>query len=328
MTARAKILPGSKLIVIGYTGLIRRAEEEGLFEAAADPNYHLGFDELILLAPDATYANFAHEISRADAREYVELLRQAKIGPKRSAFVCSNELQRAMARLFSAYVRADGPELLTVENFPSLAQAIDWLQPSKPERSLDSLEITRVACELGQSWCCSEDEIDRAMRKPPFQLRFLAPAELAILCFKGHLTADTFAAAEAAIRAHKNIRPDFDSLIVLAPDASFSGVGVEASQAQAHNFVARATGAICKRSAFVCANEMQLSLARLFRAHVHASGKVSAEIGAFSSVSCALDWIEPVKPERKLSREHVVAVLREMGQQWCLQCESAASRGP
>ncbi|MFZ1988484.1 MAG: STAS/SEC14 domain-containing protein [Alphaproteobacteria bacterium] len=157
MTYKLTILPQSELCLIAYSGRVTEGDLEAVRAALHSSSDHRPhFDELVAIGPDADYSEVSFEIARVRAQRYVAN-ESSPIQLKRLAFVCANEVQLAMARLFDALVKADGPSNLEVNCFQHLSAAVAWLEQAKAAGSIDRAQIRSILAEMGHAWCCSEE---------------------------------------------------------------------------------------------------------------------------------------------------------------------------
>lgn len=165
-----QISPNLELAVHGHTVNVTEAELAAIRDAlAAAPDYQDDFDHLIVLAPDADYADFSFEIASEQARQLVEnMMHRPPRRVARTAFLCANPMQTTMTRMFSAYVMAAPPPNVEFNSFTELHVALDWIEPSKgPERHIDRKEVDRLLRDAGQDWWC---------RRPGNRLRGFYPS--------------------------------------------------------------------------------------------------------------------------------------------------------
>jgi len=156
---KLKILPECDLLLQSYSGPVGATDFEAVWQILSGATeYRADFDDIAILGPDADYSDVAHDVSRAQASRFVEYHHVRQGRPKHAAFICHNDMQRAMARLFGAYVKAHGPAHVGIECFTQLKPALEWIGPSKgPGRQLDHRLITRLVREMGDDWCCADE---------------------------------------------------------------------------------------------------------------------------------------------------------------------------
>jgi hypothetical protein len=156
MAVKLKILPEVELCVLAYSGMVQQKDfEEVRRLVKAAPDYSPQFDDLVLLGPDADYSDVAHDKASEQARKFVEDFRAKQLErAKRCAFICSNDMQATMAKMFSAYVYSQSPPNVEVDVFMSLDPAIDWIETGVgPSLILDRPRIADLLRQMGQDWC-------------------------------------------------------------------------------------------------------------------------------------------------------------------------------
>jgi hypothetical protein len=158
-----------------------------------------------------------------------------------------------------------------------------------------------------------------------YQFTVLPHIEFTVLVYSGTVTKADFDTVWAEMVETSGYEPYFDELVVLAPDADFSGIKYEISIEESRRYakVARSRPVRAKRSAFVCATDMQVYMARMFIAFVRVSGLTGTEIECFRELGPTLDWIEGSGAPRAPARADIVRVLKQFGQAWCLEQTTA-----
>lgn len=159
MPYKLRVLPQDGLCLLVYTGKVSEADFDDVWRAvAASDDHYPTIDDLVILAPDADYSDIGHDLAIEQAQHFVELQDKGRTGDhKYTAFVCANDMQVIMTRMFAAYVMTHGPAYVRIETFRDVDSALDWLQPSKGSgRRIDRQDVKRRLREMGQGWCCGE----------------------------------------------------------------------------------------------------------------------------------------------------------------------------
>ena len=156
MAHSVKVLPQFELTILGYSGRLSAADFDGVWNAlATNKESRVEFDDIAVLAPDADYSDVAYEISMAQAERYVRAHRPPNLCvPKRSAFLCANEMQATMARMFAAFVQVSGCTNVQILAFTSLQSTIAWFEREKSGRPIIDMKLVRaMLIEMGHGWC-------------------------------------------------------------------------------------------------------------------------------------------------------------------------------
>ena len=156
MAYQLKIIGSMELCLLVYSGRVQATEFDAVWRVTeGTPEYSPEFDDIGLLAPDADYSDISHEVALRQSIRFVEAFRGKSLKRKKHcAFVCSNEMQITMAKMFGAYVYGQGVPNVAVEAFTSLEPALNWIaDDAKSARRLDRSEIARLATQMGAGWC-------------------------------------------------------------------------------------------------------------------------------------------------------------------------------
>ena len=156
MAYKLKILSEMELCLLSYSGHVEPKDFEEVWErAGAAKDYSPAFDDIAILCPDADYSDIAYEVVLRQSIRFVELYQVSNLKrEKRCAFVCSNEMQIAMATMFGAVVSSHGVRDFGFEAFTSLGPALQWIENgARSGRTLDRLKIDNVIHQLGAAWC-------------------------------------------------------------------------------------------------------------------------------------------------------------------------------
>jgi len=156
MAYKLKILSDMELCLLAYSGRVQAQDLDDVWRTAeAAPHYSPEFDDIALLAPDADYSDIDHDITLQQSIKFVDAYRKTNLKrPKRCAFVCSNEMQETMAKMFGAYVYSQGVPNIEVQSFTSLQLALDWVESGvRLTRKIDRAEVERVIVQMGAEWC-------------------------------------------------------------------------------------------------------------------------------------------------------------------------------
>ena len=153
---RLTVLPQFEASLLIYSGRVSTVDFEGLWkEIEESKEYKSEFDDFLFLGPDADFSDVAFHMSRSEARKLVQRYPSSpEHRMKHSAFICANEIQAAMVRLFWAYVLSQGPSNVAIGCFSTFEAAADWVEG--PRRRLDRALLTDLAAQMGQSWCLAD----------------------------------------------------------------------------------------------------------------------------------------------------------------------------
>ena len=161
-----------------------------------------------------------------------------------------------------------------------------------------------------------------------YKLTFLPHMELSILGYSGPVSQADFDGVWAQVSESKDYDSYFDDLVILGPDADYSGVEYHVSMEQSRKFVEINQVLLHKkpkRTAFICATDMQVLMVHMFVAFVRANGRDQNQVECFRSSAPALAWIEDSKgPDRSLDRAEIRLVIAAINQAWCVDKEAAA----
>jgi len=156
MAYKLKILGDMELCLLVYSGRVQAKDFDGIRETLEHaPDYSWEFDDIAVLGPDADYSNVVHDVAFQQSIRFVEAFRKTNLKRgKHCAFVCSNDIQVAMSKMFGAYVYCQGVPNIEVGAFASMEAALDWIEKgTKPGRKIDRAEIARVITHMGAGWC-------------------------------------------------------------------------------------------------------------------------------------------------------------------------------
>jgi hypothetical protein len=99
------------------------------------------------------YSSVAHDAAAEQARKFVEEFRAKRLERvKRCAFICSNDMQATMSKMFGAYVYSQSAPNIEIASFMSLDKALDWIEMGERPK-LDRPRIADALAQMGQSWC-------------------------------------------------------------------------------------------------------------------------------------------------------------------------------
>ena len=154
----------------------------------------------------------------------------------------------------------------------------------------------------------------------PFKFRILPSSELCLLGYTGHVSASDLDGVWKATQTTADYSTELDDLVVLGPDAEYSEVATRLTQEHARKFVEMYSVEDRRptKIAHVCANEMQVTMVRMFAAYIDSFASKGAQLGWFADLKSALTWIELGRASNcRIERAKVVRLLREMGHGWC-----------
>ena len=156
MAYKLKILSDMELCLLVYSGRVHGKDFEGVWHALEEaPDYSWEFDDIAVLGPDADYSDVEYEVASRQSIRFVDAFRKSNLKRrKRCAFVCSNEMQVSMSKMFGAYVYSQGVPNIDVAAFTSMETALDWIESgTSSEREIDRSEVASVIAQMGARWC-------------------------------------------------------------------------------------------------------------------------------------------------------------------------------
>ncbi|MFZ1988485.1 MAG: hypothetical protein WAW96_01820 [Alphaproteobacteria bacterium] len=161
-----------------------------------------------------------------------------------------------------------------------------------------------------------------------YKLKILPKQELLVLAYSREVLPSDFDEFWRAISVSPDYSPDFDDLVLLGPSTDFSEVSWDLTDKEAGKFVESfksLTPSREKRCAFICADKVLGAMAKMYGAYIHSRSPENVLIEQFATLDQALDWIDASKgASRKLDRAHIIKLLGQMGEQWCLRRSAAA----
>ena len=159
MAVALTILPEHQLCLLCFSGAVTPADFDDVWKKLSSATERRAdFDELVFIGADVLHSSIEYQLTKAEAARFVQAYqRTPEFQPKRIAFICATEMQRAFIRMFGAYVEACGPCNAAIAAVASLGEAIGWVEPSKgPTRKLDRAEIADLVRQMGQGWCLKD----------------------------------------------------------------------------------------------------------------------------------------------------------------------------
>lgn len=152
-----RLISASNLCLQVHSGRIGATEFDAIRDAFGNlSGYRPDLDHLVVLAPNADYSDFDHEMAKVEAQLMADGSRTLGGGVlKRLAFLCANLLQVSMTRMFAAQVEARVPTATELATFTDLEAAFSWLEHDRnPQVHIDRAELEVLLREAGQDWCC------------------------------------------------------------------------------------------------------------------------------------------------------------------------------
>ncbi|MFZ1988486.1 MAG: hypothetical protein WAW96_01825 [Alphaproteobacteria bacterium] len=156
MAYKLKILSDMELCLLAYSGRVQGKDFDGVWQTLEDaPDYSWEFDDIAVLGPDADYSDVESDVAFRQSIRFVDAFRKTNLRrEKRCAFVCSNEMQVTMSKMFGAYVYGQHVPDIEVAAFTSMETALDWVESgARSARKIDRAEVARVIIQMGARWC-------------------------------------------------------------------------------------------------------------------------------------------------------------------------------
>lgn len=149
MAHQLTILPQLKLNVLHFSGPLDRTDLDDMWLGLArEPGYDPAFDDLVVYAPDASFAGVDFHTAKEQAQRLVGGAAQAN-SSKRRALVTANAMQGVLGRMFLGFVRSFAPANFEIECFDNLPTAMAWIEAGRTAfRPLDRAVVLRALAEL------------------------------------------------------------------------------------------------------------------------------------------------------------------------------------
>lgn len=110
--------------------------------------YDAGFDDLIIYAPDASFAGIDFNTAKEQASRLVRDAKQGRSGKLR-ALVTSNAMQGVLGRMFLGFVRSMAPGNFEIECFDNLGTALAWIAAGRTSGpKIDRSIVLRTLADL------------------------------------------------------------------------------------------------------------------------------------------------------------------------------------
>ncbi|HXZ66976.1 MAG TPA: hypothetical protein VEH07_00135 [Alphaproteobacteria bacterium] len=144
MVHQVTSLPQLKLNLLYFSGQLDGSDLDGTFTIAG---YDPSFDDLVVYAPDASFAGIDFDTAKDQAHRLVQ---GAPAGAsKRRALVTANAMQGVLGRMFLGFIRSIAPSNFEIECFDNLATAVAWLAAGRTAfEPIDRSIILRALAEL------------------------------------------------------------------------------------------------------------------------------------------------------------------------------------
>lgn len=157
-----------------------------------------------------------------------------------------------------------------------------------------------------------------------YSIKVLPGRGLCLFGYSGKLTQADFDGVWRELGACDFYRPEFDDLVVIGPDADYSDFQYAAASEEAERY-ARVRGSMtlqqAKRTAVICATDMQVVVTRMFAAYLKANSPSLVAVECFRDLGESIDWLEA--KDRPRDRDEIETHLRAMGHNWCCSAPAA-----